>query len=149
MKRNIIYIVLSLLFIYSCEKDEKKAVVAENPIAPEFTSPTDGSDLILQLADKDKVVMFTWDNAYYGFPTIVGYLIQMDTLTGTFKKPQTFGVTNNDTVNVKTSDLNSKFLSLKLNAGAPKTVRLRLRAVVGEVMDTLYSKEIKLNVTPY
>jgi hypothetical protein len=147
--KNLIYIVLGLLFIYSCEKDEKKAVVAENPIAPEFTSPSDGSDLILQQADKDKELMFTWENADYGFPTIVGYIIQMDTLNGIFNKPQTFGTTNNDTAVIKTSDLNSKFLSLKLKAGVPNTIRLRLRATVGEVMDTLYSKELKLNVTPY
>jgi hypothetical protein len=149
MKKKFIYIILGLFILSSCEKDETKVIVSENPVNPQFTSPDDGSKYILTLAEKEVLFITTWTHAEYGFPTVISYVIQMDTIGGTFKKSQMVGATTNDTSSIKYSDLNTKLKALKLKAGIAKDVRLRIRSMVNDKLDTLYSDERVINFTPY
>jgi starch-binding outer membrane protein SusE/F len=149
MKSKWIYIILALILISSCKKDETKIYVAENLIKPEIIEPIEGTSLTLVQADSNKVLTFIWSEANYGFPTVVSYIMIMDTIGANGKKPQLMGATTNDTSSMYYKDFNKKLLALKLKANLQRPVRIKVRAMVNDKLDTLFSQEIKMIVTPY
>jgi hypothetical protein len=149
--KKIIYIAGLLLVLASCEKEETRAVLSENPVPPSITKPSSGTAIVLSTATPSPEIMFNWTKADFGFKAMVVYSVQMDTLNANYKRSSgtaNFATTSvgSDTALVKHKDMIAKLKVFKLPANVENTVEIRIRAIL-EKTDTIYSNPMTLKVT--
>ena len=147
----ILLALMGTFFFYSCEQELTGPELSTNPDAPALQNPAEGTSYKLteEMAD-DTLTHFEWDAADFGISTATTYTLQMDT-SDSFPNAVEMGNTNETSMGVVVSDLNSK-LSSQLgvdDSTSTYNIHFRVRAVVNENVDTLYSEVITLGVTPY
>jgi starch-binding outer membrane protein SusE/F len=142
MKKIIIFISIIGLAIYSCKKDETRAILSDTPsvtlIAPAFD--------VLKRGDSSKIT-FT-GKSDFGFKASVTYVLQAD-FVNSFTNPITLGTSMVDTFIFKVSDFNSLLLSKGLTADTINNIFFRVSASVGSTVPTIYSANSAKSVTPY
>ena len=155
MKKIFIYtcFILGVIFtIISCEKDEDKAILSDNPTPPVITNPASGVTLVLTEENKSGVIMFNWKKADFGFKSASKYSVQIDPPNSVLNRKVTVNFSstsnNSDTAIIKYSDLNAKLVGLKLPKNIENTLEVRIRAIL-EKTDTVYSDPIIMKVTLY
>jgi len=156
MKRIAFYIfpLLGLLALASCEKDETRAVLSENPTGPAITSPSSGTSKVLTNADSAKSITFTWTAADFGFPAGVNYVLQMDKAGNNFKDPLLLAATTSTSASVNIYDLDNKMLANGYPEDVAAQVEIRVRAIIYGInsstfTDTVFSAPITMTITPY
>ena len=124
------YIIIFLAFIglvnlfSACEKDETKATMLANPIAPEITTVP---DLVLKRTEASKSLQFVGTKADFGFQGSVIYYLEADLAGNQFKKPIAITSSKDDTFTISVTDLNT-ILIKTLPLDKTSAIELRVRA---------------------
>jgi hypothetical protein len=130
MNRNsIIYLILFALtgLISSCEKDEVKVIMLDNPVAPTLVTVP---DLILKRADGTKTLEFTGTAVDPGFQASANYFLEGSRTGTNFANPFViYSGIQGLSMKITVSDLNTILLR-NLEADVASSVDLRLRAVL-------------------
>jgi starch-binding outer membrane protein SusE/F len=130
MNRNsILYIILFGLagLLTSCEKDEVKVIMLDNPVAPTLVTVP---DLILKRADGNKTLEFTGTAVDPGFQASANYFLEGGRAGTNFANPFTiYSGTQALSMKITVSELNTILLR-NLDADQASSVELRLRAVL-------------------
>jgi hypothetical protein len=149
--KQLIYLVLvvTIISLFSCNKDEQKVVISSNLVTPVLLAPVNGADIVLNSLQGQDTMMFTWKTADYGFQASVQYRVQLDTLTS-FKTAKLLNVTFSDTLLIQNSVLNSFLVKgFKLVKNKKYSFEARIRAMTDAGTDTLYSDPIQMYFTTY
>ena len=94
-KLSIIIFLIGLVGLFSCKKDETKAVI-QSPIAP-VLHVTGGDTIVLMKAYADSLVTYTWSAASFGLDLVTTYTLQMDKQGNNFKDPIAIGAVTSAT----------------------------------------------------
>jgi hypothetical protein len=130
MKR-IFLILTSLVFLFSCQDDEVKKSVADDP-KPATVSSQSGS-LDKEITENNSADNFTveWQKADYGVSTAITYEVQIDSAGLNFAHAIALGTTNSTTFSISLGDLNDKLLkNLKVTANVESTIELRVKSSI-------------------
>lgn len=136
--------------LFSCEKDEIKAVATSGP-APVLTA----NQTVLELSDQNsakEAVTLSWTPVDYGFAGVVRYTIQFDRKGGNFQKPVEVDAGNSLKRALTTSEINGLMINkLKLVAGQKADIEARIVSSLGADAPQLnmVSETRNLSVTPY
>jgi hypothetical protein len=151
----ILFVLVGLIAIISCEKDETKIVFdLGNTTAPALTSPTGGTSFVLS-EENDTVTMatFTWNEADFGYDAAILYLVQFDFAGNDFASAVTLGNTANLEYSITVGEMNQKMLLADGVFGIVNSIETRIAAVIQAIdksgIDTLYSSTLALDITPY
>lgn len=150
-KVKFIFLILTCIVIfYSCEKDETRVIIKDNPTAPVIKSPTDGTSFIFSQSNDNQYIVFIWSRADFGFKASLINTLQIQKKDGDFKKAKQFFVkpANKDTISVTYKELNTALVGLGLPKNQKDTVLVRVQTIL-EKVDTVFSPTIRLLVTPY
>ncbi|MXV52102.1 SusF/SusE family outer membrane protein [Pedobacter sp. HMF7647] len=150
MKKILLYTTaIFFLILHACKKDEQRAVISADVIAPVITSPADGSSIVITAPDTSKAVSVKWSSADYNVNTIIDYVVQIDSAGKNFSKPATLGGNSSDSLSTTLGALNNTLLnSLKFTPNKAGTVELRVGATLNK-KDYVYSNVVKISVTPF
>lgn len=157
--KNVL-LLLSTLAIFSCKKDEVKAVYKQPATVAGFTASS--NNIILSATnDSSTVVTFNWQKPDYGQSLIATYTLQFDVPS------DTLGVTpwgNAINVPIANALLQKQYLGTDLNAlvatqlslptGAATTVVVRIQSAINQTTGALsiipsVFGVVSLTVTPY
>ena len=146
----ILFAIVGILFMYSCEDDEVGPVIDSNPEAPTITAPSGGESYILTEENADSVIVtLEWTKPDYGFPAAASYAVQMADSGTDFAEPTSLGSTDTTMFEIKGSSLNNKLLTAGYPAGEPASIDLRVIATVVDSVENLLSEPINIEFTPY
>jgi starch-binding outer membrane protein SusE/F len=117
--------------LFSCEKDETKVYLQDDPIKPSFVSIP---ELSFDAAHANDTLEFKCTPVDLGFKTSAGYYIEA-CLRGANFTPFAnvtwiFSTTQDTLIKISVGELNKKFIAKKFVAGVPTDVDLRIRAVI-------------------
>ncbi|MFP4525471.1 MAG: SusE domain-containing protein [Bacteroidales bacterium] len=149
---SILSLFIGLFIILSCEQEEVGPVLKKDKYeSPASLESLDGDSFeLLQEEEEEIMTTFTWEKAEYGVDLAVDYTLQMVKAGEEFTDPVNIATTSKDSIGVKVNDINSKlFLGLGFTPGESHEVDIRVRAIVNEEVDTLYSEPITISVQPY
>lgn len=149
MKKHFYTLLFLGLALFSCQKDEVGPMIGEKIIAPEITTPSNGTTVEVTELNLTDTVKVKWKKADYGVITSVNYFLQADSASKQFAHPVSIGSSNSDELAIVMNDLNKKLLEqLHLPANKSSVIELRLGASVNN-LDTVISQVIKITVTPF
>jgi hypothetical protein len=149
-KLSIIIFLIGLVGLFSCKKDETKAVL-QSP-APPVLNLAAGDTVVLKITDADSLITFTWSAADFGLQLVTTYNLQMDKQGNDFKDAVSIGtVTSAKSLTILTKDLNNKLLSMEFNPDqpAPMALEFRVQATVSSNTNPVNSAAVKKVMTPY
>ena len=160
MRKLILFLItiIGVTYISSCKKDEVRAVLSANIVAPTLVSGlTNGGTVVLSQANQTTPLNIVWSAAKYGFNASVTYTLQMDKKGNNFASPVSVGspastkLTNSDTLSLLTNDLNNKLLLLQLDPENPVSaaVEFRVKAYISDSVPVVYSSVVGVTYTPY
>jgi len=150
----IILILVGLITVISCEKDETKVMLTEAGIAPALTAPTGGTTYVLtEENDTNTLTTFTWSLADFGYDAAIDYTVQFDFAGNDFATPNTLGTTTNLEFKITVGDMNQKLLLADGVFGTVNSIETRVLAIIKNFsktdVDTLASATVALDITPY
>jgi len=150
MKKSlIIYSLLGLTFLLSCEKDETRVVIKENITAPAITYPSDNYTKIISPADSADYFVIRWDAADYGVMTPVTYTIRLDSTGKELTGAYILAATTADSLALTFYELNALLLD---DLGLPQNVESVLELQVSASINDLFpvsSEVITMKITPW
>jgi starch-binding outer membrane protein SusE/F len=153
MKTSILSFItiLLLLVLFSCKKDETKAVLLDNPIPAQFIEPTDGASFILTRQDSAINIVFKWEPADFGFTAGLNNIVQLDKDGSDFASPIVVFKGYYDSTSVTVYSLNS--MLIKAKDTVETLFQLRIQSILptsqGSFADTVFSTPIKISITPF
>lgn len=134
--------------LWSCKKDETRAVVAAGKggtLTASTTTPT-----VAQATAANDAVTFTYTQADFGYSAEVNYTLQFDKKTGNFSSPSEILVTKSGTKTLKQGELNTQAINVGMAPGTPDTMLVRVKYdVKTTAVPAVYSNIVKLVFTPY
>jgi hypothetical protein len=151
-KLSIIIFLIGLVGLFSCKKDETKAVI-QSPSAP-VLNVAGGDTIALKKTNADTLITYTWSAASFGLTLVTTYTIQMDKQGNNFKDPLAVGtVTSATSFSLLTSALNNKLLGMEfnpdLNPSSPLALEFRVMASVSPNANPAYSPVVSKVMVPY
>jgi len=156
MKRKLFFpiILTGLVLLASCEKDETKVYISENPTVPSIKNPASGASVVLTNADSANNITFNWSRADFGFSCVINYTLQMDKAGNEFNEALNFTSGTDTSTKVNIYTLDGKLLANGYPEDVAASVELRVRAIVAGInsshfADTIYSSTITMSITPY
>lgn len=130
MKKNFIlyFMLLGLIGIFtSCQKDENKVYMLDNPVAPVIVSMP---DLTLQRTNGTDTLEFVGQPVDPGFTASANYFLEAALAGTNFASPATiYTGTTVESMKITVSDLNGIMLK-KFDADVASSVEFRLRSVL-------------------
>jgi starch-binding outer membrane protein SusE/F len=146
----IIYLIFAGLFgvFTSCEKDETKVILSDNPVAPTIVTMP---DLTLIRANGSNTLTFVGTSANIGFSASTTYYLDACVSGNNFSDSVVLYSGSQDTlIQVVVSDLNALLLS-KFDADAISSADFRIRAVIltGNDPIVVCSGSVTQNITTY
>ncbi|MCX6284371.1 MAG: SusE domain-containing protein [Bacteroidetes bacterium] len=150
-KISIIILVLGLLSVLSCKKDETKATLTSTPSAS-VLNLVSGAQIVLKKSDSAVPVTYSWTASQYGQPLVVTYLVEMDMAGNNFKNAiPVVQVNSLLQSSINTYDLNQKILPMEYDPKNPTPINLEFRvtSTVNSNVPLLYSVVIPQTITPY
>jgi len=151
----ILITIISLAFLYSCEKQLKDPVLdMDKAVAPTLVAPENASEFILLEENADSVfATFEWTAATYDLSDIesVKYIIYMDLVDSSFMKMKEIGSTSETSFSITVAEMNSKLLSLGVEVEVLSSFEFKVYAYVNNetTYSDLYSTVFTFNATPY
>ena len=151
----ILITIIGLGLIYSCEKQLKDPVLDMSQAeAPTLTAPADGSEFILLEDNADSIfTTFEWTAAVYDLSDLetVKYIIYMDIADSSFNNMKEIGSTTETSFSITVAEMNSKLLSLGLEANVARDIEFKVYAYINNetTYSDLFSTVFIFNATPY
>lgn len=147
MKRSSIYIlIISVLALYACDKDETRAVVSADAVKPALTTSTSEISIEVTSDNLDEVLLFEWSESDYGVSTEVSYVLEADTAGNDFSGAVTIGETTSDTLEVTFTNLNDVLLNdLEMTPNTQATIDFRLISTISGQRE-LVSDKVTLQI---
>lgn len=143
--------IVGLMGFLSCSKVDKTTIKAA-PDAPVLTLPAGGATLVLDIANKDVPILYSWSSADFGPVLVTTYNVQMDKQGNDFQDPVSLGsVISKDSLYLTTEELNNKLLVMLPDPSTPEALNLefRITAKVNDSVTILYSGTASQTITPY
>lgn len=135
--------------LWSCEKEETKAVFTAGP-ATALTS-TQNTLVLLQANAAANAVTFSWGKASFGYDAAITYSIQLAKAGTNFASPATTTEVNMGTALTKTftvGEFNGKMQEI-IADGVATGVEVRIKSTVGSGTTPIYSNVVAMTVTAY
>lgn len=158
MKKILSVMLLLMVALISCDKDETKVYLSDKSVAPVISLPQDNKTIVLTAADGQKPFgNFEWSAADYGYPASIQYLIQFSK-SADMSRPKVLTSVNLDTKYTALTNLDfDRFLlaSLKLTPNVPADIYFRVVASVTGLPTSEYplgglgTATRKMNVTAF
>jgi starch-binding outer membrane protein SusE/F len=153
-KITIFFLVIGLIGLYSCKKDDKITLEYFNPA--QINAPASGSQYVLLEAHKTStLVTFIWSAATYNLTDLVKptYTLQMDTAGNNFKDPLILSTTQDYTFAITVGTMNDFIIGSKYKGkgGVPAKFEYRVLASLSanNTATNNISDVITLDITPY
>jgi starch-binding outer membrane protein SusE/F len=143
-----IFWLLGLIILNSCEKDEIRVTLKDDPTPAGISSHADGFAKVITNDNLQEDFEITWTPADYGVTSPVTYTVELDSAGKSFENAVALGSTTEDFLSMSLGDLNSKLLQ-DLNIPSKKEATLELRIVSslnGQQIET--SPAISIKLTP-
>ncbi|MEI7491020.1 MAG: SusE domain-containing protein [Bacteroidota bacterium] len=150
-KITILILVLGLISVLSCKKDETKATLSATPNASVLNLAS-GAQIVLKKSDSAVLIPFTWTASDFGQPLEIGYTVEMDLAGNNFKNANTVVQTKSLLgASISTYDLNQKILPLEYDPKNPTPLNMEFRvtAIINANITPLYSVVIPQTITPF
>lgn len=152
MKKLILFIttaLLGLLVFNSCE-DSVGPNVNSNEDSPTLTSHDGGESYVLSEDNADENLLnLKWEAPDFGFPAAITYIVEMDPDGSDFEDPATLIETNQDSVSMTVSEVNTRLIAAGVPSGVESEVNMRIRAHINEDVEDRISDTFVLAFTPY
>lgn len=152
MKKLILLIttaLIGLLVFTSCE-DSVGPTINTDEDSPTLTSHTGGESYVLSEEDADEdLFTLSWEAPNFGFSAAITYIIEMDPDGSDFAEPVTLVETNQTSVTMTVSEVNSRLISAGIASGVESEVNMRIRAHVNANVEDRISETFILAFTPY
>jgi hypothetical protein len=141
-------LVLASAMLFSCKKDETRAVV-QTGTPPVLNAST--TTLVLTKATENNTAMtFTFQPADFGYKAAVTYTLQFAKPGNNFVNIGTIAFPDNNTTQAVTvKSLNIAALNAGLDTLSSQPVQVRLKADIGSGQTPVYSNVVALNIKPY
>jgi starch-binding outer membrane protein SusE/F len=139
----IFLIYFGLTSLFSCKKDETKAVL-KSDLSTSLTAPP--SNITLLESEKTNILTFNWTVLDCGFPASVKYTIQLSA-TEDFAEPVALLTSYSASGSTTVGDFNTKILGLDIYN--PATVYMRVACWINDNVDIVYSNVASPTITPY
>ncbi|AYA36767.1 SusF/SusE family outer membrane protein [Hymenobacter oligotrophus] len=138
----------ALLLLASCEKEEERAILAPKDV-PGLTASATTLNLSMASASQPAVT-YNWTPSTFGYDAAVTYTLQFDKQSGDFSTPYEVAVGSALTKTFTVAEINDLLISrLKLTAGSPAQVKVRVKSSVGDKVAPLNSGVSTFTATPY
>jgi hypothetical protein len=139
---------LFIFLIFGCKKDENRAILLDNPVAPVIKTPVDGTSYVFTTANDLDSLTFIWSRTNFGFKSSNVNNIQIQKENVDFKTAKNFipKNSNSDTLNIAYKQINNAAVALGLPINQESNILVRVRTVLN-FKDTVVSSTIKLKVT--
>ena len=149
MKTKILSILtlFILIFSFACQKKELVKINPDNIVKPEISLTS--SNIILEEANVDDEITFNWSSADYGVSVAVQYTLEMDRKNNDFEDALILGTTSESSVTLTKGELNSTVISFGLIEYIENDIELRVKSVISDHYDIIYSDTKSLKLTPY
>ncbi len=138
---------LSLIILFSCEKDETKAVLSDTPGEPGLNVPS--TELVLQRANATQVLVFSGAAADFGFPAAISYTLEAIKSGASFDSPTIIATAAVDTFALTVADLNAKLLDMGIAEYSATQVEMRVKATLTSTVPAAYSAVKVVTATLY
>lgn len=151
MKKLILSIITiaGLLVLTSCE-DSVGPTINTDEDSPTLTSHSGGESYVLSEEDADEdLFTLSWEAPSFGFSAAITYIIEMDPDESDFEEPVTLVETNQTSVTMTVSEVNSRLISAGIASGVESEVNMRIRAHVNANVEDRISESFILAFTPY
>lgn len=155
-KISILYIgLMSLLLMYSCNKDDKDPVLNTSEVKPAaFTSPAAGATFVLLEDNKDQVLTkFTWTAPEYSFSDLANtsYRLEMDLAANNFSSPIFVKNIDGNEIEYTVGAMNILMLNNNIPIEVSTAVSFRLLSHITShnTGESTISEPITLYITPY
>lgn len=157
--RPLIFIAIGSLALVGCKKDEQRAVLKQGTFLTTASAGLTASSSTLVLdstnAANTKALTFTWPAVNFNTSVAVTYTLQIDSVNGSFAKPQTATLINGLSKSYTVADFNALLATLGLTPGVAGQIEVRVKASVlqstgvASTAADVYSNIVNLTVTPY
>jgi hypothetical protein len=139
---------LMTLSLWSCKKDETKAIAADGT-GGEITSSVAAVTISKEGLTAD-VISFSWKNPSYGYQAAVTNTLQLDVKGNNFATPKEFVLPANVTTKTFTgNDFNTLLLALNLSFTESTAIEARLKSTISAVVGAVFSSALSINAKPY
>lgn len=148
MFKNLFFIGLAPLLLWSCKKEENK-VYLKNGVQQTLTLSS--SSVTLAKATGSSIALkAAWSAAEFGFPAGLSYTVQFDKTGGNFSSPYEVVIGTARAREFTQLELDNAFLNVGNVADQPGGVIMRIKSVIaGTAVDAVYSNTVSLSGTPY
>jgi len=139
---------ISSALLWSCKKEETKAVFQDGTAPTLSATPTTG---VLTKANENNTGMtFTFTPATFGYKAAITYTLQFAKPGNNFVTIGAIGLPDNNTTQAVTvKSLNIAALNAGLDTLSSQALQVRLKADVGSGQTPVYSNVIALTIKPY
>ena len=144
------------VMLFSCEKDETKAVINVNVENPQIIGGggfNENGIIVITPAKLADTIYFKYITSDFGFPASTINIIEMVKDGGDFSQAIEIGrsITQVDSIVVGVDALNNAIMGLQADPTAPVTtvVQIRMSTLLVGDSSPMYSDTIKVSITPY
>lgn len=148
--KYLTFVFFALLLFSSCD-DKTADPVLSLGASPVLTSPTAGTEFVLNEAQQDDVLTnFDWSAADFGYQAAITYSLEIDVVGNNFAE----AVQLASTIDLNTNDLtvgkiNNILLAKGLPFGFANPLEIRVCAKVSDEVSLLCSEPVAITVNPY
>ncbi len=145
---KLLLIGLASMVLWSCEKDETKAVVHPGG---SFVLSASETALVLDVASAgDTIETFSWTTPDFGYAAGTTYTLQIATAGTNFAAPKEYSFSGARAVAFTHEQLNQlALLTLALPGGSVGQVEARVKADIGSGIAPVYSNVLPFSIKPY
>ncbi len=145
---KFLFVGLASMLLWSCEKDETRAVAKAGT---GLTLTASQTALVLNgAAPSDTVQTFSWTPADFGFDAGVTYTLQIAKAGTDFATPKDVILSAKRGIKYTNADLNQiALVSLGLPTGSAGAVEARVKAEASAKLAPVYSNIVSFTLTPY
>lgn len=150
MKKNIFFAfaMVALLSLFSCEKDETRAILKDDVSASSVSAPTANAAIVLNRDNQDAVTVFTWTAVDYGFQASITYTLQA--VYNDVTEVQLAEGSNILTASISASSLNKKLIAAGVVGGTTVPLKIRVISnVQGNSSLATLGSEVNVTVATY
>ncbi len=150
MKKIQFSIIVAGLLVFTACEDPVGPTVQTDGNAPVLTSHSGGESYELNEDQADEELFtLSWEAPDFGFPAAITYYIEMDVDESDFEEPVTLAETNQNSVSLTVSQVNSRLISAGVPAGIESEIPMRIRAHINDSVADRISETFVFGLTPY
>jgi len=150
-KLNLFTLMIAgLLAFASCEEANVGPKLNTSVEPPSFTSSLSGQSFVLTEDNADEVAMeLSWREPGLGFKTEVNYTVEMAESGTDFADPKTLIQTTATSASMTVGELNNQMLASGFPSNVENNIDMRIKTVVNDDVEDMYSDPMSIMVTPY